>query len=474
MRPTHEIVRCFDPFIGTKGGPRERAVSLSKLFVHMTPPTFDTPFVVHWFRRDLRWQDNRALHAALSSGFPVVPVFVFDKNLLDKLGNPRDARVTFLHDRVCVLQADARQRGADVHVRHSTPMDTFAALADTGMLRAVYTNEDYEPYALERDAAIREMLESRGIAFHTETDHVVQAPGEVMKPDGTPYTVFTPFSKRWHLNLTEDNMAQAPSEDGLDALASRSDMDVPSLEDMGFERSDITAPEAGLSPPILEKYADMRDVPSVKGTSRISVHLRFGTMSIREAAQAGFKHSDKWLTELIWRDFYQHIMHAFPHSMKDAFRPQYDRVPWRHDEQDLERWQKGQTGYPLVDAGMRELLATGFMHNRVRMVVASFFCKHLLLDWRLGERHFAAHLLDFELASNVGGWQWAAGSGCDAAPYFRVFNPTSQLQKFDRQYTYVKQWVPEWGTSTYPAPMVDHKMARQRAIDTYKTALSQA
>ena len=197
-------------------------------------------------------------------------------------------------------------------------------------------------------------------------------------------------------------------------------------------------------------------------------------MSIREAAKAGFKHSEKWLTELIWRDFYQHIMHAFPHSMKDAFRPKYDLVPWRHDDEHFERWTQGKTGYPLVDAGMRELLATGFMHNRVRMVVASFFCKHLLLDWRLGERHFAAHLLDFELASNVGGWQWAAGSGCDAAPYFRVFNPTSQLQKFDRKYAYVKQWVPEWGTAAYPAPIVDHKMARQRAIDTYKTALSAA
>ena len=430
----------------------------------MTPPTFDTPFVVHWFRRDLRWQDNRALHTALSSGFPVVPVFVFDKNILDKLGNSRDARVTFLHDRMCVLQADARQRGADVHVRHSTPMDTFAALADTGMLRAVYTNEDYEPYALERDAAIREMLESRGIAFHTETDHVVQAPGEVMKPDGTPYTVFTPFSKRWHLNLTEDNMAQAPSENGLDALASRSDMDVPSLEDMGFERSDITAPETGLSPSILEKYADMRDVPSVKGTSRISVHLRFGTMSIREAAQAGFKHSDKWLTELIWRDFYQHIMHAFPHSMK-TLSGHSTTVPWRHDEKTsnirVNRLPLGRCRH----AG----LATGHAQP-VRMVVASFFCKHFL-DWRLGERHFRTCW-----TSN---WQatWGDGSGLldlgATLPLLPRVQPTSQLQKFDRQYAYVKQWV-RMGHFCLPDPIVDHKMARQRAIDTYTAALSAA
>ena len=440
----------------------------------MSIPSFDRPFVVHWFRRDLRLKDNRALHGALTSGHPVLPLFVFDKNILDKLEAEDDSRVTFLHDRICEMQREIQAMGSSMLVIHGDPLSVIEQLATSGNLLGVHTNEDYEPYALERDASVQQTLTQRGIEWHTYTDHVIQAPGEVTKPDGTPYTVFTPFSKRWHLNLTDANMAQAPSEAHLNHLLPWTSEDIPSLASMGFRRSDIAAPEALVSPKTLVEYADMRDIPAVKGTTRLSVHLRFGTMSIRDAARQGFKHSEKWLTELIWRDFYQHIMHAFPQSMKDAFRPQYDSVPWRHDEADFARWQQGQTGYPLVDAGMRELLATGFMHNRVRMVVASFFCKHLLLDWRWGERHFAAHLLDFELASNVGGWQWAAGSGCDAAPYFRVFNPTSQLEKFDRQYEYVKRWVPEFGTSAYPEPMVEHKMARQRAIDTYKMALSQA
>ena len=437
----------------------------------MSIPSFDSPFVVHWFRRDLRWQDNRALDAALTSGHPVVPLFVFDKNILDRLDNQDDARITFLHDRISHMQGEASDLGGSLLVVHDDPINVLETLAENGMMKAVYTNEDYEPYAQTRDAAARNFLKTRGVAFHTFTDHVIQAPGEVTKPDGTPYTVFTPFSKRWHLNLSEENMKTSPSEKHLGSLHTW-DSTLPSLDSIGFKRSSISAPEATITKNVLTQYSEMRDIPSVRGTSRLSVHLRFGTKSIREAAKEGFKYSEKWLTELIWRDFYQHVMHAFPHSMKDAFRPQYDRVPWRHNDEDFQRWTRGETGYPLVDAGMRELLATGFMHNRVRMVVASFFCKHLLLDWRLGERHFAAHLLDFELASNVGGWQWAAGSGCDAAPYFRVFNPTSQLQKFDRELTYVRKWVPEYGTESYPTPMVDHKMARQRAIDTYKNALS--
>ena len=430
------------------------------------------PVVVHWFRRDLRWHDNRSLHAALTSGFDVLPLFVFDKNILDKLDKRDDSRVTFLHDRLQSMQKTATDLGSGILAVHGDPKEVFTKLLASGNVKAVYANEDYEPYALNRDSAIRSLLESSGIPFHTFTDHVIQAPGEVLKPDGTPYTVFTPFSKRWHANLTQENMAVAHSEKHLDRLMAWQALQIPSLAEMGFKRSTISAPEAKIVPEVLKAYAEKRDVPSVQGTSRISVHLRFGTLSIREAANEGFRHSEKWLTELIWRDFYQAIMHAFPHSMSDAFRPQYDRVPWRHSDEDFVRWQNGTTGYPLVDAGMRELLSTGFMHNRVRMVVASFFCKHLLLDWRLGERHFARHLLDFELASNVGGWQWAAGSGCDAAPYFRVFNPTAQLQKFDPQQNYVKRWIPEYGTSAYPEPMVDHKMARQRAIDTYKEALA--
>jgi deoxyribodipyrimidine photo-lyase len=430
------------------------------------------PFVIHWFRRDLRWHDNRALTNALSSGLPVVPLFVFDENILGKLQAKNDARVTFLHDTVGALRQEAQRHGGDVLVHHGTPEKLFGELARNEQLVAVHANEDYEPYALERDAAVAALLTAAGKPFLTATDHVIHAPGDVLKPDGTPYTVFTPFSKRWHANLAPANLERAISEMHLDKLCQWNAPVPPSLTDLGFDRSALTVPDPRVDLDVVKNYEETRDLPSVRGTTRISVHLRFGTLSIREVAKLGFDHSEKWLTELIWRDFYQAIMHAFPHSMTAAFKPQYDRVPWRHDDAQFEAWKQGKTGYPLVDAGMRELLATGFMHNRVRMVVASFLCKHLLLDWRLGERHFAEHLLDFELASNVGGWQWAAGSGCDAAPYFRVFNPTSQLEKFDRQHAYVKQWVPEWGTSAYPPPIVDHKMARQRAIDTYKAALA--
>lgn len=450
-------------FLVRKFGPKSSAMSLLPL---------NTPFVIHWFRRDLRWHDNRALENALSSGLPVVALFVFDQNILGKLNAKNDARVTFLHDTVSALREEAKRHGGDLLVHHGTPEQMFRELAQMEHLVEVHANEDYEPYAQSRDKAVSELLEAAGKGFKLATDHVVHAPGEVLKPDGTPYTVFTPFSKRWHANLTPANLRRAASEDHLDKLFPWTAPTPPSLKDLGFERSAVTVPDSKVDLDVLRNYAETRDIPAVRGTSRLSVHLRFGTVSIREVAKLGFEHSEKWLTELIWRDFYQAIMHAFPHSMTAAFKPQYDRVPWRHDDAHFEAWKQGKTGYPLVDAGMRELLETGFMHNRVRMVVASFLCKHLLLDWRLGERHFAEHLLDFELASNVGGWQWAAGSGCDAAPYFRVFNPTSQLEKFDRQLAYVKRWIPEWGTAAYPEPIVDHKMARQRAIDTYKAALS--
>jgi len=428
--------------------------------------------VVHWFRRDLRWHDNRALLRALSSGKPVLPIFIFDTNILDRLESKVDARLTFLHDQLERMKETAREVGSDILVMHGRPEEAFKNLLNRFQVLAVHANEDYEPYADQRDQAIHSLLDAKNIPFETTTDHVLMAPHEVTKPDGNPYTVFTPFSKRWQTNITPSHLQGAPSEAHLHRLYQWTESNMPSLNELGFQRSEVRAPEALMDEEILTQYGERRDIPSVRGTSRVSVHLRFGTVSIREAAKAGFDHSPKWLTELIWRDFYQAIMKAFPHSMTQAFKPQYDRVPWRHDEEQFQAWRLGQTGYPLVDAGMRELLATGFMHNRVRMVVASFLCKHLLIDWRWGERHFAAHLLDFELASNVGGWQWAAGSGCDAAPYFRVFNPNAQLQKFDPEFKYVKTWVQEWGTDAYPDPIVDHKWARQRAIDTYKAALT--
>ncbi len=430
-----------------------------------------------WMRRDLRLHDHPALYGALTSGLPVLPVFVFDRSILDDLAQRADRRVTFIHEQLSRLNGELKAVGSGIWGVHAQPTDGWESLLRQlekrgYQVEAVHANRDYEPHAQQRDAAIQSLLGSHGIAFHTYRDHVLFEPDEVLKADGTPYTVFTPYSKRWLANSPEERLESVASEEHLEACVRMEDIPWPSLQEMGFEPAhDVAFPSINLDAQLLRDYGAQRDLPAVAGTTRLSVHLRFGTVSIREAMRAGFSHSAKWLTELIWREFYQAIIHHFPHSVEGAFKPAYDAVEWESAGPEFEAWKAGKTGYPLVDAGMRELAATGFMHNRVRMVVASFLCKHLLLDWRLGERWFAEQLLDFELASNVGGWQWAAGTGCDAAPYFRVFNPTSQQEKFDPAFAYVRKWVPEWGSPEYPKPIVDHKFARLRAIDRYKLAL---
>lgn len=440
---------------------------------------------IFWHRRDLRIDDNIGLAAARNSGHPVVGIFCFDRHILERLST-LDRRVGYIHHHVTEVQAAYRKDGGELMVRHGHPLSELQAaieeLAHQGVrVAAIYTNRDYAPYPVKRDAEVEAWCSANGLDFQLHEDHVIMPPESVLKDDGTPYTVFTPYSRKWHKVREAMSVSPLDSTDtlGSGTWADISHTPVPSLESMGFD-AESGSPEGwaafdrALDTHTIRDYAEQRDTPSVVGTTRMSLHLRFGTVSIRQLARFGMQHSDKWLTELIWREFYQAILHHFPHSATDAFRAKYDRIPWRHDEQGFEAWCSGQTGYPLVDAGMRELNATGFMHNRVRMVVASFLCKHLLIDWRLGERYFAEKLLDYELASNVGGWQWASGSGCDAAPYFRVFNPESQMKKFDPRGTYVKRWVPEWGTPRYAAPIVEHKMARQRAIDTYKAALTEA
>jgi len=440
--------------------------------------------VIHWMRRDMRLHDNRTLLAALDSGLPVLVAFLFDQEILDRLDNAQDRRVTFIHREALKLKAELQEAGGDLLMDHGNPTTVWAnwikQLSENGLnVREVHVGRDYEPYAQERDRKLSNWFDQQGIAFKGTKDSVVFEKNEVTKDDGKPYTVFTPYSKKWRKALQPSDYAPANSAErlsqqslvGMDELVHQQ---VPTLEEMGFEN---VWKEGALVPPtivedqLLKSYGDQRDFPSVAGTSRLSVHLRFGTVSIREALRQGLATSEKWTTELIWRDFYQTIVYHFPHSATDSFRPAYDAIPWLNNEEQFEAWCQGKTGYPLVDAGMRELAQTGFMHNRVRMVVASFLCKHLLIDWRWGERFFARHLLDFDLASNAGGWQWAAGSGCDAAPYFRVFNPTSQLQKFDKDLIYVRKWVPEYGTSLYPEPIVDHAMARLRAIETYRSVL---
>ncbi len=430
-----------------------------------------TPVVIHWFRRDLRLADNAALWAALRSGLPVVPLFIFDRDILDALNDKRDARVAFIHQEVSRLASELRTMGSDLVVKHSTPAEAFRELIHEFDIKQVFANRDYEPYAIHRDRDLHSWFGEQGIRFTGKKDHVIFEKDEVMKDDGKPYTVFTPYSRKWKSRLNAYYLKPYPSEAYSSALHRFSYRGAPSLEEMGFTDPGIPFPPREPNTETIRRYAELRDLPGVAGTTRLSLHLRFGTISIRYAAARAKELSEKWLDELIWRDFYQMIIYHFPSSADHAFKPAYDRIPWRHDPEGFRKWCEGRTGYPLVDAGMRELNATGFMHNRVRMVVASFLTKHLLLDWRLGERYFAGKLLDYELASNAGGWQWAAGSGCDVAPYFRVFNPTSQQEKFDPDFIYIRKWVPEYGSPAYPAPMVPHSEARERCIATFREAL---
>jgi deoxyribodipyrimidine photo-lyase len=428
--------------------------------------------VFFWLRRDLRLFDNAALHHALKSGKPVIPIFIFDREILDKLEDKKDARVQFLHQELDTIKNKLREFGADLMVEYGKPVEIWKELFEKHSIQAIYANRDYEPYARERDSAIAEIATSNNAELRLYKDQVIFECDEVLKDDGDPYTVYSPFSRKWHAHFKEEMLNPFETEPFFDKFASFTAPKMPTLEAMGFESFDFEYPSREVDIELLKKYGERRDIPAVEGTSRLSLHLRFGTVSIRELTKVAMKHSKSWLNELIWRNFYQIIIWHFPHSVENAFKPKYDNIPWRDDPEGFEAWCKGKTGYPIVDAGMRQLNETGFMHNRVRMIVASFLTKHLLIDWRLGEAYFAKKLLDFELASNNGGWQWAAGSGCDAAPYFRVFNPELQTKKFDPDHKYIKKWIPEFGTSKYPKPIVVHKDARVRAIDTYKEALA--
>jgi deoxyribodipyrimidine photo-lyase len=428
---------------------------------------------IMWFRRDLRLSDNAALYHALRSGFPVVPVFIFDRNILDKLEDKTDRRVEFIHGALQSMQQELQLLGTTLDVRYGFPEQIWPALLEDYDVAAVFTNHDYEPYALERDDRVGEMLASRGIAFKTHKDQVIFEKNEVTKDDGKPYTVFTPYSRKWKAKLTDFYLKPYPTEAYFDSFFRQGPKTLPSLSAMGFSGKSIAFPERLIKSELIRKYSDQRDIPSLPGTSKLGVHLRFGTLSVRKLASYARPLSETFLNELIWRDFYHMILHHFPQvGMGKAFKKEYDNIPWRNNEEEFQAWCQGKTGYPIVDAGMRELNATGFMHNRVRMITASFLTKHLLIDWRWGEAYFALKLLDFDLASNNGGWQWAASSGCDAAPYFRVFNPTLQTQKFDPKFLYIRKWVPEFESLTeYPGPVVPHEFARARVLQVYKQAL---
>jgi len=424
--------------------------------------------IIFWFRRDLRLEDNRGLYHAHQEEFPVQPIFIFDTNILESLPK-KDARVEFIHQEIDRLQSELKKHDSSVDIRIGQPRKVWADLLDDYDIKAVWANKDYEPYARERDEDIYDLLKDHGIAFRAKKDHVIFEKDEIVKDNGDPYVVYTPYSKLWKKTLEGGHVSSHDSE-GQKNWAQSSHAS-PSLKKVGFEPAGIPFPSRELNTSIVKQYHDTRDIPSKKGTSRMSLHLRFGTVSIRQLTQDANSLNEKYLNELIWRDFYQAILWHFPRVVDENFNKKYDDVKWRNNEDEFERWKQGTTGYPIVDAGMRELNQSGFMHNRVRMITASFLTKHLLIDWRWGEAYFAEKLLDYELASNNGGWQWAAGTGVDAQPYFRIFNPYSQTDKFDKNKEYIKQWVDEFGTSDYPEPMVDHKFARERCLEVYKAAV---
>ncbi|MCJ8164993.1 DNA photolyase family protein [Pontibacter sp. E15-1] len=428
--------------------------------------------VLFWFRRDLRLHDNSALSHALASGQPVLPLFIFDSDILTKLSDPHDARITFIHQTLTSLHQQLEQRGSTLLVRHGRPLEVMAQLLQEYPLQEVYTNRDYEPYARLRDSEVTKQLLGKGIAFRGYKDQVIFEQDEILTKGGTPYKVYTPYKNAWKSAFTESMATPYPSEEQLHGLQPHPATTLPTLADIGFAAAEIPTPSPSLSETVLRQYDKTRNLPALDATSRLSPHLRFGTVSVRQAVQLALQHNDTWLQELIWREFFMQLLFHFPESAEESFAQKFRHIDWRSNEKEFQLWCDGKTGFPLVDAGMRELNATGFMHNRVRMVVASFLVKDLLIDWRWGEAYFAGKLLDYEQASNVGNWQWAAGTGADAQPYFRIFNPDSQVKKFDKDHRYIKRWVPEFGTSAYPAPMVDHAEARDRALAAYKKSIA--
>ncbi len=431
---------------------------------------------IFWFRRDLRLEDNvglyHALYHAKLEGHQVLPIFIFDKTILDKLEDKNDRRVDFIHRAILTLQNQLTEKGKSLHVEYGNPLDVFSKLLKKYVISKVYTNHDYEPNAIKRDELISDLLRENNIEFHSYKDQVIFEKNEVLKDDGKPYTIYTPYANKWRTVWANNIPKIHPSIKLIDFFMDSKPIAIPSLNAMGFEITDIIVPPMDWQEGLVKKYTDQRNFPAIKGTTQLSVHLRFGTISVRKLALDTQALNSTFFNELIWRDFYHMILWHFPQvGNGKSFKAQYDFIEWRNNEKEFDAWCQGQTGYPIVDAGMRELNTTGFMHNRVRMIVASFLTKHLLIDWRWGEAYFAQKLLDFDLAANNGGWQWASGSGCDAAPYFRVFNPRLQTEKFDKELKYIRKWVPEFESLNYPKPIVVHEEARVRVLAAYAKAL---
>ncbi|PTM09235.1 MAG: deoxyribodipyrimidine photolyase [Bacteroidetes bacterium] len=428
---------------------------------------------IFWFRRDLRLDDNVGLYHALQSEHPVLPIFIFDKEILESLQKD-DARVTFIHETISKINSNLKEEiNSSIITYYGNPLDVFKKLVTTYSIDTVYTNHDYEPYAIKRDKDVKQFLKTKNIEIKSYKDQVIFETNEITKDDGLPYKVYTPYSKKWIEALKHNPIKICDSKDLLKNLFKTSNLPFLTLNDIGFIKSNQKIEPCDTSESLINQYEATRNFPNEDGTSKLGPHLRFGTVSVRKMVQKGFKSNNiTFLKELIWREFFMQILWHFPHTITKSFKPKYDNIQWRNNQEEFKAWCEGKTGYPLVDAGMRELNQSGFMHNRVRMLVGSFLCKHLLIDWRLGEAYFAEKLHDYEMASNIGNWQWVAGCGVDAAPYFRIFNPTTQIQKFDKDLKYIKKWVPDLQELTYPQPIVEHKFARERCLNSYKEALN--
>jgi deoxyribodipyrimidine photo-lyase len=429
-----------------------------------------TKLNLFWFRRDLRLIDNHGLYKALQSGLPVLPIFIFDTNILEKLENKEDKRVDFIFQALEKLNEYLEKQGKSIQIFYGKPLEIYENLSQQYEIGNVFCNEDYEPYAIKRDQEIKDFLASKNINFYQFKDQVIFQKDEIVKADGKPYTVYTPYSRQWLLKFNDQNLEFFSSEKKLENLLNIEKQNI-TLENIGFKKTNYLFETPKINLEILEKYQETRDFPTHE-TSQMSTHLRFGTFSIRKLVKIANELKDKtYLKELIWREFFMQILWHFPKVIHHSFKEKYDKISWENNEELFQKWCEGTTGYPIVDAGMRELNETGLMHNRVRMVCASFLTKHLITDWRIGEAYFAEKLMDYDLSANNGNWQWSAGSGCDAAPYFRVFNPEEQQKKFDPKFIYIKKWVKEFGTSAYPKPIIEHKFARERALKRYKEGL---
>lgn len=422
---------------------------------------------IFWFRRDLRLTDNIGLVKALQSRNRVLCIFIFDKNILSQLVSNSDARVTFIYNQLFEINEKLHEFGSSLRIYNGYAEEIWEGILQEYAVDSVFCNEDYESYALKRDCKVGQILQSKGAVLHKFKDQAIFAKDDILKNDGMPYTVFTPYYSKWRAKFNMQNFSESDSHH---KSFLKEFYEFPRIEAIGFQKTSIALPSKKLNESFISQYDAKRDIPMVD-TSLLGIHLRFGTISIRKLALYAVKCNENFLRSLAWRDFFMQILYHFPHVEHSCFKKKYDAIEWRNNEDEFDRWKRGETGYAIVDAGMRQLNSTGFMHNRVRMIVASFLTKHLLIDWRWGEAYFAEKLLDFDLASNNGNWQWAAGCGCDAAPYFRIFNPYEQTKKFDKNLEYIRKWIPEFDSRYEISPIVEHKFARERALAIYKRAL---